>query len=621
MDEMEKNRNFIEKAQSYLNILDQVFSKDNLVTGSDGRKHNPLYIIKELGYQNNEMGRIRALLSINQGIPNNYSAQLSFIRSFERFIPDRLAEMSAQERKDAHKSSEFEALNQYNSTIGTPADSVSFSMFFSDPKYRKIVEDAYNSIKYTTNVYKVIEDNNHYFGYLKLFSSIYTGMKSVSIVYRELDNISRDIISGDMGIKKSTEIQRLQKKSIDYIYKKMNNIFLFSKGIKISIPDIKNQDDHIDSNTGYITVQLGTKDGNEQFKKFMDNVYIPSLKDISSDNLLMQNMERFPNNNTDSGNTEQDWGISFDTMSNNPSEVQRYEDVKMSYSDLPDVNYMKTGYPAKDMLFLYSMVTYNQKPGKHNLSDIITNVVADKSDDLINGYNLFISDMGKRSPDIIDTVSDSGKDEIERYLAPITSVWAVTHDQVHTPYVRVQDPETKKLVLLKKKEDVQQGSYTNTDTDMDMEDELQDSYNMEMDQDYDDDSVPDDIDEIQNFSNKKSFESNINTSGYGFAGDRSGSVYLPGVSFTKGMLYGNNTVYDTINNRLMFSDDMVARHPSLSKNMSMDDFISKSKANNWDVTMHESTIIGEDGNPVRVPDMTRIKSLLDKLEEKNPCKD
>jgi hypothetical protein len=379
----------------------------------------------------------------------------------------------------------MKALNDYNASAGIPDNMVSFSMFFSDPSYRRLATDAYGKIKYTTNVYKVIEDNNHYFGYLKLFSSLYTGMKDVSIVYRELDNISRDIISGDMGIKKRSEVERLQKKSIDYIYKKMNNIFLFSKGIKVSMPDIKNPDDKIDDHTGYVTVQLGTKKGNEQFKNFMDNIYIPSLKEISSDNLLISNIERFPNNNTDSGNTEQDWGIVFDTMSNNPSEVQRYEDVKMSYSDLPEVNYMKTGYPAKDMLFLYSVVTYNQKPGKHNLSDIITDTVADRSDDLINNYNLFISDMDKRAPDIIDTKSDQGKDEIERYLSPVTSVWAVMHGQTKVPYVRVQDPETKKLVLLKKKEKTR--STQPQDSDEDMEDAMQDQYDRENSGDYDDD--------------------------------------------------------------------------------------------------------------------------------------
>lgn len=529
-DEMDKNRNFIEKSQSYLNLLDKIFSRKSLVVGYDSILHNPLYVIRDLNYQNSEMGRVRSMLSINQGIPNDYSSQLAFVRSFERFIPDRMQELDSETRKATAGSDEMKALNEYNASAEVPENTVSFSMFFSDPEYRKLATDAYGKIKYTTNVYKVITDNNHYFGYLKLFSSIYTGMKDTSVVYRSLDEISRDIISGDMNVRKKTDINKLLRRSIDYVYKKMNNEFLFSKSIQVYIPDIKNPDDHIGDDTQYSTIQLGTRDGNERFKSFMDNVYIPSLKELSSNDVLMMNIEKFPNNNTDSGNTEQDWGISFDTMSNNPSEVQRYEDVKMVYSALPQVNYMKTGYMPKDMIFLYSLVTYNQKPGKHNFSDIITDVVADRSDDLINGYNLYISDMDKRAPDIIDTKSDQGKDEIERYLSPVTSVWAVTHGQARAPYVRVQDPESKKLVLLKKKDRIRQAQ--SQDTDEVMEDAIEEQYDMENDGAYDDEGIDDDVDEMEDYPQKRSFDRDIAASGYSFTGNRNGSVYLPGVSFT-----------------------------------------------------------------------------------------
>ena len=425
----------------------------------------------------------------------------------------------------------MKALNDYNASAGIPDNMVSFSMFFSDPSYRRLATDAYGKIKYTTNVYKVIEDNNHYFGYLKLFSSLYTGMKDVPIVYRELDNISRDIISGDMGVRKRSDIEKLQKKSIDYVFKKMNNMFLFSKNVNVSITDTVDGD--ITDATPRISVLLGTRNGNERFKSFMDNTYIPGLKNMSSDNPLMTNIERFPNNNTDSGNTEQDWGIAFDTMSNNPSEVQRYEDVKMAYSDLPDVDFLHTGLLPKDMLFLYSLVTYNQKTGKHNLSDIITNVVADRSDSLINDYNAFISDMDKRAPaNIIDT--QANKDEIERYLSPVTSVWAVTHGETHTPYVRVQDPESKKLVLLKRDEPKRQSYGSDTDTDQYMKDDAMQTYYNEMSGNYDDDEggIPDDVDEMENYPKRASFDDQIRASKYSVTGGKDGSVYLPGVSFT-----------------------------------------------------------------------------------------
>ena len=118
----------------------------------------------------------------------------------------------------------------------------------------------------------------------------------------------------------------------------------------------------------------------------MDNIFFPRIKRTAF-NDFTRHLTQLDYNRTDSGNTEVDWAIDLDTMSNNETERDKYLEAKAAYSNMTRVDPV-LGISQRDAIFLYNLITYNQEVGKHNLTDIITDVVKARSSDLINNYNL-----------------------------------------------------------------------------------------------------------------------------------------------------------------------------------------------------------------------------------------
>jgi hypothetical protein len=92
-------------------------------------------------------------------------------------------------RKEIYES--LKALNAENEKLGVAPMMVSAEQFAFDPRYRAIVIRAYGSVKYMTNVYDVISNSSHYFGYFKALMANFIMDKKICEVVRSTEVIQK----------------------------------------------------------------------------------------------------------------------------------------------------------------------------------------------------------------------------------------------------------------------------------------------------------------------------------------------------------------------------------------------------------------------------------------------
>ena len=425
----------IQDLENWLNTLEMVQLDQGYVDES-GQRHNTLKIIQQLNEFANEMALIRPNLTLNQQLPNSKENQLSFIKKFENVINDRLTESSVKE------SEALSVFEQMNESKDIPGLNVNISEFVWDEDYRKAAIAAYDSIKFKVNVLDVLPKVPHYFGYLKACDALYESLKYQSVQYREQDRILEKVIIGDLRVKSSKDIQARLKMASRYVSRQMNNMFLISQNMELSIPKIV--DGKVDDSVK-VSIKLGTIEGNKAFKEWMDLVVIPKYKQLYGSNEFFTELSEATYHKSDNHNTIINYTTGIDTMTSNPTEIMKYAEVVEGFNSLTSKS--ENNLPLVDAFFYYDLIAYDRQPGQQALTPIFNKLAALGNTRVISDYTQFVSDLDQGGNYIL-TLDDSQVDEIKRFIAPIISIYEI--DKFDEDYAWVKDPADQQYYLIER---------------------------------------------------------------------------------------------------------------------------------------------------------------------------
>lgn len=426
LKEVRKHRRFRRLSFIPLHKFDQEYYEDT-----------PYEVISKLQKMAEEMSNVRTLVALNQDLPNNLADLIKFVRKFENILASKISENS-----------------NFYKDYGTKT--VDLNRYVNDAQYRKDVIEAYELVKDFVNPFRVIENNEHYFGYLKAVQVQYNLLMSNSKVCNVSDKISNIIWK-----RAKANLEQHLAKVKKFVINKLNNRWLLQitqsglpgKAPKpVLTPNSKYRIKHVINNDTYIPVRvpsiplvLGTPSGNATFKHWMDTVVIPQLKADYPQNKLLQDLEPFENSKTNHGNGVIQYGVDFAILPKTDQELKDFDLYKSALSELG--SYKIGNYTVQDLLFFYNQIVYNGETVTNSLSNFFADIIANRGvNELVDSYQNFYSEFGKNGK--FEEGEQYTEDEVLRYIAPITTVGGLS--PVKLKYARVYLSDRMKYVMVRK---------------------------------------------------------------------------------------------------------------------------------------------------------------------------
>jgi hypothetical protein len=168
----------------------------------------------------------------------------------------------------------------------------------------------------------------------------------------------------------------------------MNNMFLLEQNIELSIPKIT--EGKVDNSIN-VSIKLGTKEGNEAFKEWMDFVVIPQYKSKYKSNKFLDELSEAAYHKSDNHNTIINYTTGIDSMTSNPTEVMKFAEVTEGFNSLQSKTV--SDIPLIDAFFYYDLIAYDRQPGQLSLTPIFNKLVALGKTKVISDYVQFVSDL------------------------------------------------------------------------------------------------------------------------------------------------------------------------------------------------------------------------------------
>lgn len=451
---------------------------------ADGKAHNILREIKKIDEFGQEMAAIRGILKLNQGLPNSLEDQMKFISNFASIINNRLNNVNGISDETKNLIDILTKANEYLISQGISNFSgtqVSLYAFTSNIpvviegengervtyNYADIVKSLYNTIKFAVNVFDVVDGVPHYKGYLEEVTDLTKGLETTSAMYRGIQYIS-DVIVPTMGVNSADMGKQISKNARAFVTKRMNDNFLINSNIVYTIPAFDIIDGKMVQKEGTdetISIRLGTRKGNETFKMWIDQIVIPTLKNLHPENKFLQNISHVSWQFTEDHNSIINWGKKRRFSRKNQDDMIEFDSIKSSMEEL-EFNYRHKG--ILEALFYYNLIAFNYAPGDASLTDLFEDLTVSGRLDTISRYNNYVAELDQdyevsEQNQSLFSLDEKGIESIKIAVAPLIRKY-ITKD-TKAEYVWFQRPDTQEIVLLQKVQE-QQRNFT------DYEDEL-----------------------------------------------------------------------------------------------------------------------------------------------------
>lgn len=427
-----------------------------------------LYEIKKLNNVNEEMGELRKVLALNQGLPNLIQDQIAWIGSF-RTILSQAAKRKGISSEDISKIPELKVLSDLNDELRKQGKiyfedklGIDLNSFLNNHTYQQAVINAYSVCKQAVNIMKAMITVPHYKGYLNTMNLLYEGSKAVSVVYKEQCKIYDKILP---KLKLRSEKMEAFKKGVTpIIFRKINNDFLQQEQKQYSIPKFIVQNGELiedlneDGTLKYEVIKLGTKSGNQKFKNWVEYYLFPALQKSHPDNAFIKGITLRSYNFTLDHNPTRNLAKIQQFNMKDPKENVMFNEMKQGLSEL---NYDG----ILTALFYYNLIAYNGQPGAQSLTDLFEDeVIYDKNEHIAN-YSKFLSMLDKSEKSIFNLESD--EETLIQLLAPVVT----QYDNISGyPYMYILDPETNKYKLVKPK--IKESTKELSDEEQDVLDQI-----------------------------------------------------------------------------------------------------------------------------------------------------
>lgn len=388
---------------------------------------------KQLWDLSSEMSTISsAWLGLNQGIPTSKTDILKRLNRMSSIVSERenLLGINTETLYDektptletaisnimANNSTltnvEERLKNAYEANIINNFDIVKY---LQDANYAKQVNDYYDLIKGSINVFDMLNYLPQYQQILKLFNNVVTSDEALASKSRLINRIAKNNINDELinGIVRyADQLTCFNFISQQPIIKLDSNITGFNRYFN------KVQVNNID---------MSELNGIATFKHWIENEFMQYLKDNYSDNLLYKHLEVMP---TQSGTI---LTVDIDLLHPDISEYTKkaYDEILKGIYEFDTIDFKDTGYKISDLLQLYNIANNKNQYGTDRLTTIFKRL--DRQDSIINKFFKYEAEY-----DYSDVILDYDNIDYQIVAAPTVSTFM---ERFHKePFIRVKDP-------------------------------------------------------------------------------------------------------------------------------------------------------------------------------------
>lgn len=388
---------------------------------------------KQLWDLSSEMSTISsAWLGLNQGIPTSKTDILKRLNRMSSIVSERenLLGINAETLYDEKIPTLETAINNimannptltnveerlknaYEANIINNFDIVKY---LQDANYAKQVNDYYDLIKGSINVFDMLNYLPQYQQILKLFNNVVTSDEALASKSRLINRIAKNNINDELIngiIRYADQLTCFNFISQQPIIKLDSNITGFDRYFnKIQVNNI----------------DMSELNGIATFKHWIENEFMQYLKDNYSDNLLYKHLEVMP---TQSGTI---LTVDIDLLHPDISEYTKkaYDEILKGIYEFDTIDFKDTGYKISDLLQLYNIANNKNQYGTDRLTTIFKRL--DRQDSVINKFFKYEAEY-----DYSNDILDYDNVDYQIVAAPTVSTFM---ERFHKePFIRVKDP-------------------------------------------------------------------------------------------------------------------------------------------------------------------------------------
>lgn len=366
--------------------------------------------LKTLAEGAEEMRILGSILSINKGLKTTFADAETFIDTIENLIYDRKKAMGDK------------PLN---------SDKIDFHKFFTDMEYQNSVIEAYEKIKHSVNIPHLISKVPHFKGYLQTQMLPTITFITNSVKFRALHKYRNNVNADNDSDNPLTLFNMFEvdgKKDKQQIIKGLENLIHFKlfarwaydNDLQFQVPKgfkyFTNKETLASNPNGPTTIKLYTEAGLATFKKYMEEIYIPALKEspYNDSNEFVKNLQPRELDNTPIHSTIVAYSLPGDLMARKGRQAELNAKMFGDFSRLSGIKFQTndvTNIPSLiDAFYIYSQYCFMGKKGQGSLMNAFDYVRS--KHDLRSSFQKHIAKM-----DVNGNISAS-KEELIVWCAP-----------------------------------------------------------------------------------------------------------------------------------------------------------------------------------------------------------
>ena len=370
--------NFVSSQLAY-QLIDTIkeFTMNHKRLTPNGTFTDEFNTLEILSIGSSSMQQSGSIIGLNKGIPSTIEDFMRKVNGFENYLYEQArlhSKLSKGYENDQIKKSELK---------------ISLSEFILNEEYRKQCIEAAEKSKVNFNMFALVEVLPDIRKYVEgLFIPDYFLSKRSSRYNYLKENLDR--IQQEYRIKDDKELVRNISRFIQSCYIRE---FLYKSGFKFT-PERYFSNGILQKRENTATLGLQSLDEIASFKYWMESKVIPDLKKnpYFKDNKFIQNMIGSSRNNTISRNEAIVYTLPINMMAKEgtPESIlfdqysSDFHKINMLYDDKYDV---------KELLFLYTLIAHEWRPGQASLVNLFTHDV--ESNELVKKYFETISELDK----------------------------------------------------------------------------------------------------------------------------------------------------------------------------------------------------------------------------------
>lgn len=393
--------NWIASLYQMVSYLEDMQTKINKFKSSKGRD------LRKLAQGAEEMRILGSILSINKGLKATASEAEAFIDTIENLIYDRKKVLGMKVNED---------------------DRLDFIRFMTDEEYQRQKIDEYEKVKHSVNILHLISKVPHFNGYLKTQMIPSAFFMTSSIKYRTIHKFRRNIYADKSGekvvplfdlfeVSGNKEKEAILRGLENLVHYKMFTRWAYDQKLQFKVPAgfkyFTKRNELVSNPNGETVIDLWTQHGMATFKKYMEEVYIPMLKDSSiADNPFILGLRKISYDKTPVHTSVTAYSLPGDLMSKKGSQGEINAHTFASFQNLDSIVFQEDSkiYSLHDAFYIYAQYCYMGRKGQKSLMALFDNETSRKG--LAKSFTEHIAKMD------VDGNITCSKSELIAWCAP-----------------------------------------------------------------------------------------------------------------------------------------------------------------------------------------------------------